>query len=300
MAVLTPDRTTETPVRRTGGALRGLAVATLVANIGIIVTGGLVRLTSSGLGCPTWPRCTPESFVTHPALGIHGAIEFGNRLLTFVLLIIAVLTLLAAVFHREDGRRRRDLIVLTAGLLFGIPFQGVIGGISVLTKLNPFVVALHLILSMVLVALSVWLVRLTWRARVTPVGTGRWTLTRLTWVALWVTVWLGTIVTGTGPHAGDANAPRTGFDGLLVTHVHAASVYVSVALTIVALIALRSRAAVLLLVIELAQGGIGFWQYFTGLPIQIVIFHLLGAAGTVALATNLALSVRRTRVPATP
>ena len=143
-------------------ALRRWAVVSLVMNIAIVVTGGLVRLTGSGLGCPTWPRCTEDSYVSHPQLGIHGAIEFGNRLFTLVLIIAAALTFVSAVLYREDGRPRRDLRWLTAGLAFGIPLQGVIGGISVLTQLNPYVVGLHLLLSMVLIALAVWLVRKTW------------------------------------------------------------------------------------------------------------------------------------------
>jgi len=104
-------------------------------------------LTGSGLGCPTWPKCTDESYVAHPALGVHGAIEFGNRLLTFVLIIAAVLTFVSALLYREDGRPRRDLRWLTAGMALGIPLQGVIGGITVLTQLNPYVVALHLVLA---------------------------------------------------------------------------------------------------------------------------------------------------------
>jgi cytochrome c oxidase assembly protein subunit 15 len=123
-------------------------------NIVIVVTGGLVRLTASGLGCPTWPRCTEDSYISHPELGIHGAIEFGNRLLTFVLILAAVLTFISALLYREDGRPRSDLRWLTGGLALGIPLQGVIGGIAVLTQLNPYIVALHLLLSMVLIALG--------------------------------------------------------------------------------------------------------------------------------------------------
>ena len=242
MAVLTDRRETMYGTGRRS-PLRGLAVAMLVANIGIILTGALVRLTSSGLGCPTWPRCDATSYTSHPALGIHGAIEFGNRLLTFVLLLIALATLVAALLHRENGRMRPRVCWLAGGLLFGIPLQGVVGGISVLTHLNPFVVALHLMLSMVLVALSVWLVRMTRHTERHLVSRAPFVLAKITWVAMWITVWLGTVVTGTGPHAGDANAPRTGFDGLLVTHLHASAVFVTVALTVVCVALLRSRAA---------------------------------------------------------
>ena len=131
-----------TRVVRGPRALPRWAIATLVANIGIVVTGGLVRLTGSGLGCPTWPRCTDDSFVSHPELGMHGAIEFGNRLLTFVLIIIAVLTFVSAALYRDPDRaarggRRRDLFWLAGGLALGIPAQGVIGGITVLTTSTP-------------------------------------------------------------------------------------------------------------------------------------------------------------------
>ena len=141
------------------------AIASLVANIGIVVTGGLVRLTGSGLGCPTWPRCTDESFVAHPALGSHGAIEFGNRLLTFVLIVIAVLTFVSAVFYRDPARsarggRRRDLFWLPAAWRWASPPRAS-SGASRAHRLNPYLVAVHLLLSMVLISLAVWLVRLS-------------------------------------------------------------------------------------------------------------------------------------------
>jgi heme a synthase len=135
--------------------LRPLAWATLVGNIAIVVTGGAVRLTGSGLGCPTWPRCTQQSFVPHGELGIHGAIEFGNRMVTFVLAAIAVATWVAAMRARP---RRRSLRVPATVLALGIPGQAVIGGVTVLTDLNPWVVSLHLLLSMVMITLSVVLV----------------------------------------------------------------------------------------------------------------------------------------------
>ncbi len=294
MAVLTSSETTPTALDRPSW-LRGLSVATLVANMGIILTGALVRLTSSGLGCPTWPRCDATSYTTRPALGIHGAIEFGNRLLTFVLLAIVVLTLISAWRYREGGRSRHDLRWLAAILVFGIPLQGVIGGISVLTELNPFVVALHLLASMGLVAVSVWLVRLVWHAERRPVPGRLYLLTRVTFVALWLAVWMGTLVTGSGPHAGDASAPRTGFSALTVTHVHTSVVYLTVALTIACLAFVRNKAGVWLLLILAVQAGIGFIQYYTGLPIGVVLLHLLGAASAMALGTNLLLSVSRVK-----
>lgn len=295
-----------TPVGRVLRVVRGpralarWSVASLVVNIVIVVTGALVRLTSSGLGCPTWPRCTADSYTSHPALGIHGAIEFGNRLLTFVLVIVAVLTWVAALLHRdperpERGGRRRDLRWIAAGLALGIPAQAVIGGISVLTKLNPFVVGLHLLVSMVLIALSVWLVRRSWGLAPQPVGRGASLAVRATFVAMWVAVWLGTIVTGSGPHAGDENAARNGLDGALVTHLHAATVYVVVATTLVALWLLRSRAAVLVLGVVVVQAVVGITQYELGLPVVLVMVHLLGASLATAASANLFLSVRRSR-----
>ena len=199
-------------------ALRRWAVVSLIMNVLIVVTGGLVRLTESGLGCPTWPRCTEDSYVSHPQLGIHGAIEFGNRLFTLVLVIAAALTFICALLYRENGKPRSDLRWLAGGLALGIPLQGVIGGIAVLTQLNPYVVGLHLLLSMVLIALAVWLVRKTWH--VTPVAASGLSLvlTRVTFVLMWLAIWLGTLVTGSGPHAGDENAPRNGLDGMLVAH----------------------------------------------------------------------------------
>jgi cytochrome c oxidase assembly protein subunit 15 len=281
-------------------ALRRWAVVTLIMNIVIVVTGGLVRLTGSGLGCPTWPRCTAASYVTHPQLGIHGAIEFGNRLLTLVLVVAAVLTFVSAMLYREDGRPRTDLRWLTGGLALGIPLQGVIGGIAVLTQLNPYVVGLHLLLSMVLIALSVWLVRKTWE--LVPAAASRLAViaTRITFVLMWLAIWLGTLVTGSGPHAGAESAPRNALDGMLLTRLHTSVVYATVAASVICFLLLRSRPVVLLLLVELVQVGIGMAQYQTGLPIRLVALHLLGASLAIATVTNLMLSVSRRSMGSSP
>ncbi len=288
-------------------ALRRWAVASLVANTVIVVTGALVRLTGSGLGCPTWPRCSETSYVTHPALGIHGAIEFGNRLLTFVLVIVALATWISALLHRDPpgpgqttGAKRRDHRWLAGGLLLGIPAQAIIGGITVLTGLNPFIVGVHLMVSMVLIALSVWLVRRTRSLSGRPASTLAVGLARATLALMVVTVAIGTLVTGSGPHSGDEFVGRTGFDGAFVTHVHAAAVYTTVAATLACLLLLRNRASVLLLGVEVLQAAIGLTQYHLGLPIGLVLLHLLGASLSVAAATNLALSVRRSATPPAP
>jgi cytochrome c oxidase assembly protein subunit 15 len=265
-------------------------------NVLIVATGGLVRLTGSGLGCPTWPRCTEDSYVTHPQLGIHGAIEFGNRLLTLVLVVAAVLTFVSALLYREHGRPRPDLRWLTGGLALGIPLQGVIGGLTVLTQLNPYVVGLHLLLSMVLIALSVLLVRKTWCLAAAEASGVSVVATRVVFVLMWLAVWLGTLLTGSGPHAGDEDAPRNALDGMLLTRLHSIVAYATVAATVACFVLLRSRAVVLLLLVELLQAGIGIAQYQLGVPIQLVALHLLGASLAIASATNLLLSVRR-RLP---
>ena len=281
-------------------ALRRWAVVSLIMNIVIVVTGGLVRLTGSGLGCPTWPKCTEDSYISHPQLGIHGAIEFGNRLLTLVLIVAAVLTFVSALLYKENGRPRPDLRWLAGGLALGIPLQGVIGGIAVLTQLNPYVVGLHFLLSMVLIALAVWLVRKTWH--LSPAGASRPSViaTRVAFVLLWLAVWLGTLVTGSGPHAGDENAPRNALDGMLLTRLHTSVVYATVAASVICFVLLRSRAVLLLLLVELVQVAIGIAQYQTGVPIWLVALHLLGASLAIATVTNLMLSVRRRPVAGAP
>lgn len=263
---------------------------TLVANVVIILTGGLVRLTGSGLGCPTWPRCTDDSFVPHRELGAHGLIEFGNRLLTYVLIAVVLATAVAVWRWAGTSRSLRQHAVVIA---LGIPLQGVVGGITVLTDLNPWIVAVHLLLSLVLVALSVWLVL---RVRGAPGRPADRRVRRLA-VALyglvWVAVYLGTVVTGSGPHAGDANAPRNGLAPETWSHIHAVAVYGLVAVTVALWWAVRStplrRAATVVLGLELAQGAVGFVQYWTGLPVPLVTVHLLGAAVLVAAATWLLL-----------
>ncbi len=268
-------------------------MATLVANAVIILTGGLVRLTGSGLGCPTWPRCTDNSFVPHAELGVHGIIEFSNRMLTYVLIAVVIATVV--VVWRWTGTSRS--LRWHAGLIAaGVPFQGVIGGISVLTDLNPWVVGLHLVFSMVLVSAATWLV-----LRVRPTGPTRASarvrgLAVTAYALSWAVVYLGTVVTGSGPHAGDANAPRNGLDPAVMSHVHASGVYLLIAVTLAAVLVARGttllRTAVVLLVVELAQGLIGLVQYYTGLPVVLVAAHLVGAAVLVAAATRLLIRSR--------
>ena len=282
------------PLQPTDHAVRWWAWAVLISNIGIVVTGALVRLTGSGLGCPTWPKCTDESFVPHQELGINGVIEFGNRLLTYVLIAVAIAAFIAIWRWAKTSRSLRQHM---AAIALGIPFQGVVGGITVLTDLNPWIVALHLILSMLLIAASVWLL-----ARVTDTTVdARHPLALIVYGLTWIAVYLGTVVTGSGPHAGDVKAPRNGLDPQVMSHVHAWVVYALVAATLLAAWQYRrtpaGRSALVLLGIELAQGVIGFVQYFNDLPIALVAIHLLGAAILVAAATHLLLS-DKSRTPA--
>ena len=268
--------------------------ASVVANIGIVVTGGAVRLTGSGLGCPTWPRCTDESFTPHGELEFHSAIEFGNRLLTFVLVAVAVLLFVAAL---RTGRR--ELVRLSVLLGLGIPMQAVIGGITVLTDLNSWIVSLHLLLSLGLVALSVRFLQVLDR----PVPPARGPAVALAWgvvATAWVVFYLGTIVTGAGPHPGDAATERNRLDPAQWSQLHADAVFLLLGLTIglvVTLLVQRAprpavQAALVLLGLELAQGTIGFVQYFTDLPVLLVGLHLLGAAVLSASVTWALLRVR--------
>lgn len=268
------------------------AWASLIANATLVLTGGLVRLTGSGLGCPTWPKCTDDSFVPHRALGINGVIEFGNRMLTYVLIAVAIATFIAVWRWSGADRSMRRLVILMG---LGIPFQGVIGGITVLTDLNPWIVSLHLLLSMALVAASVLLIVRVRGTGVEPVDAVHVWLVRTTYAVLWVVVYLGTIVTGSGPHAGDAKAPRNGLDPADISQLHTDAVFLLVGLTAGCWLALRAsapvaaRAALIVLVVELAQGLIGFVQYATDLPIALVAAHLVGAAILIAAGTHLLL-----------
>jgi cytochrome c oxidase assembly protein subunit 15 len=278
--------------------LRPLAWATLVANIGIVLTGGAVRLTGSGLGCPTWPRCTEDSYTPHGELDYHSAIEFGNRTLTFVLVAIAVATLVAGI-----ATARRDITWQVVLLFLGIPAQAVIGGITVRTDLNPWVVAFHLLVSLAIIGLAVRLL-FSLDGPLAPPRHG-W-VTRLAWATFaagWAVLYLGTVVTGSGPHAGDEDALRNGLDPRNTSQLHTDLVFLFVGLTIGLLFALlaaghrprAARAVAVLLVVEVAQGAIGFVQYATDLPVVLVGLHLLGAALISACMTWALLEVRHQR-----
>ncbi len=275
--------------------LRRVALASVVVNIGIVISGGAVRLTGSGLGCPTWPRCTETSYVTTPEMGIYGAIEFGNRVFTFVVGLVAVLGVVSAMLHKPRNRRVTTLAWL---VLLGIPAQAVLGGITVLTDLNPWVVGGHFLLSIAVLAAAYefWRAarRQTARAAaeparaIPPVLRGLAAVVTFTSAAVLVA---GTVVTGSGPHAGDAGARRTGLSPETVSQIHADLVFLLLGLAVATWFAMRAagvqpatvRSAWLIAII-LAQGAIGFVQYFTNLPEILVAAHMAGACA-VWLAT---------------
>jgi cytochrome c oxidase assembly protein subunit 15 len=317
----------------------------LATQILIVVTGGLVRLTASGLGCPTWPKCTDESLVSTPEMGIHGIIEFGNRLLTFVLLVIALLTF-ATIYRMHSAKRKlvlptvlffssvialvlslaalvayglvwpvialfvavfvavvgttiwfiqtanckepRGILVPSFGLGLGIIAQAVVGGITVLTELNSWVVGLHFLISSYLIALATLLV---FRAlpkqmgEVSPLNRAlRWPIAAVSVV----TIVIGVVVTGAGPHAGDIDTPRNGLDLEVWQHYHSYPGYLMAALILIALVAQARvstawssypfRALVILALVTASQATLGVVQARMGVPALLVGLHMLGAA----------------------
>jgi cytochrome c oxidase assembly protein subunit 15 len=269
--------------------VRRLGWATLLANIGIVVTGGAVRLSGSGLGCPTWPRCTDQSFTPHGALDLHSAIEFGNRTLTFVLTAIAVATFVSALSTGRADLRRLALL-----LALSVPAQALLGGVTVLTDLNPWAVSFHLLFSMGIISLAVLYVHRVDHPgqRTSLPSQPHVVLAWSTWAAAWAVLALGTVVTGSGPHAGDVKAPRNGLDPLQLSQLHADFVFLLVGLTVALVIVHPSRMTWTLLGVELAQGLIGFVQYFTDLPAVLVGCHLLGASLVAAAVTWVVIEVR--------
>ena len=264
----------------------------------LVLTGGAVRLTGSGLGCPTWPECTPGSYtpVPYQAEGqLHAWIEFGNRLLTFALLLSA---LIAVIYVLRTGRK--DLRSLAAVQVLGILGQGVLGGITVLTDLHPLPVAGHLLLSMLLIAgaASLYSRREAPQSKVAAPTKTISVLSQAHIAISFVVLILGTLVTGSGPHAGDEKTQRFGFDIRSVAILHADAVIFLVGLTIALLVAASvtqstKKAIYIFFAVTLAQGAIGYTQYFTGIPEILVAAHLAGATIFWIAAWRIRLSVVR-------
>jgi cytochrome c oxidase assembly protein subunit 15 len=267
----------------------------------IVFTGALVRITGSGLGCSTWPECTPGSYTPtpdQPEAPLHAWIEFGNRLLTFILLINALALMFTIL---KSGKR--ELRKLGALQILGILAQGVLGGITVLTALNPATVAAHFLLSIILIAGA-----LSLRQRAHGKSPIEITLiplvTKLIWLHLLLTSLVliaGTIVTGSGPHAGDSAAERFNLDSRTMAWIHADLVIALLGVSIALLIAIRlglagqarqvlSGRIQIFLIVALAQGGIGYIQYFTKLPEALVAAHIIGSIAVWLSAWNLFIS----------
>lgn len=282
-------------------ALLKLSTLMVFTQSAIVFTGALVRITGSGLGCSTWPECTPGSYTPtpdQPEAPLHAWIEFGNRLLTFVLLINALALMFTIL---KSGKR--ELRRLGALQILGILAQGVLGGITVLTALNPATVAAHFLLSIILIAGA-----LSLRQRAHGKSPIEITLiplvTKLIWLHLLLTSLVliaGTIVTGSGPHAGDSAAERFNLDSRTMAWIHAdlviALLGVSIALVIAIRLGLTGQARQVLsgriqifLIVALAQGGIGYIQYFTKLPEALVAAHIIGSIAVWLSAWNLFIS----------
>ena len=260
-----------TPVARLLLALQAL----------LVLTGGAVRVTGSGLGCPTWPECTADSYtpVAGQAEGaLHAWIEFGNRLLTFLLFFAAVAMMIVVL---RAGRK--DLRLLALSQIAGIFGQAILGGITVLTKLNPFSVASHFILSIILIAASHSLLIRSESERITEPQRSRY-LTIHT-LLTFIVIAAGTLVTGAGPHAGDSETPRLDIPVATVAAIHGYLVVALILLTIAGIYKRfnnfaddTQRYLTIMLAISLAQGVIGYAQYLLGVPEGLVAAHLLGSA----------------------
>ncbi|WP_243075137.1 heme A synthase [Microbacterium sp. SS28] len=272
---------------------RVLAWLVLISNIVIVGTGGLVRLTGSGMGCPNWPYCTGGSLIPTHELTWHSLIEFGNRTLTGVLIVIAALAFLSVVRFRQE---RPELFALTLANGLGIILQALVGGVIVWLHLPPSLVGIHFVISAALVANAAAYVCRVYGApgaRVRAVSRGYAILAYATSAAVAVTVLVGILLTGAGPHAGDAAASRNGLDPVLWQHIHAWPAYVTFGLTILLLIGARrtppqlrlTRSVGLLLLIELLQIAVGLWQARTGLPFLLVNIHMVLAVSLVAAMT---------------
>ncbi|KZE94132.1 Heme A synthase [Agromyces sp. NDB4Y10] len=271
--------------------VRVAAWLSFLAQTIIIATGGAVRLTGSGLGCPTWPLCTEDSLVSTPEMGIHGVIEFGNRLMTGVVGIVALLVLLSIWRLR---RERRDLWRLALVVVLGIVAQAVVGGITVWTGLNPFIVGFHYVASLLLVCVTAaYLVRLRTvpgpRVLAVPLWYAR--LAYASTVVLAVSIVFGVLTTASGPHSGDVNAGRTGYNAELLEHIHAWPGYALLVLTVALVIAARRRGlpvlgwSMVLLAVELVQIAVGLYQARNGLPPLLVGIHMVLAALMAATMT---------------
>ena len=293
------NRFTEWLPDRVDTRIRVFAWISFAVQTIIIGTGGAVRLTGSGLGCPTWPTCTPDSLVPTEELSYHSLIEFGNRMMTGVVGIVA---LVLVVLVWRIRRERRDLFALAFIVGAGVVAQAIVGGITVWTGLNPFIVGFHYVSSLLLVCVcAAFIVRMDATPGPRELAVPGWYagLTHATTGVLALTIVFGILTTGAGPHSGDAAAGRNGFEAELLEHVHAWPGYALLALTVALLIgAWRLRLptlrwTVVLLAAELVQIAVGLYQARNGLPPLAVGVHMVLAALTAATMTVVVLRLKR-------
>jgi cytochrome c oxidase assembly protein subunit 15 len=287
-----------TPDPRT---VRRAALAALVMAVVIVVTGGAVRLTGSGLGCPTWPKCTDDSLTATREMGVHGVIEFGNRMLTYVLCAAVGWAIIAA---RSQKPYRRDLTRLGWAQFWVVMGNAVLGGIVVLVGLNPYTVAAHFLLSTALIAVAAVMWHRTPEGDAVPRPLVGKAVRQLVWILVGVTVLLiavGTVVTGAGPHAGDSSkVARIPLNWETVTKLHAVLAWIVVTLTFALWFVLKAvdaprdplRRTRDLFLVLLAQGVIGYVQYFTDLPEVLVGAHMLGSCLVWIATLRVLLSLR--------
>ncbi len=280
------------------GRIRVVAWLSLVTEILIVGTGGAVRLTGSGLGCPTWPTCVAGSIVPTEEMGLHGVIEFANRTMTGLIGIIAIA---AVVLLWRLRTERKDLFTLAVILAAGVLAQALVGGVTVLTGLNPLIVGFHFTVSLIMVCIAAVLVHRVYlapgpRALVVPAGFAG--LAHATSFVVALTVLMGVLTTASGPHSGDADAGRTGFNAELLEHLHAWPGYATLVLTIVLLVvSVRGKLpvrsfVVALLVIELVQIVVGLLQANLGLPPLLVGLHMVLACILAAAMTAVVLNLK--------
>ncbi|WP_190132470.1 COX15/CtaA family protein [Streptomyces mashuensis] len=282
--------------------VRRAALGAVVMAVIIVVTGGAVRLTQSGLGCPTWPTCTEDSLTPTPAMGINGIIEFTNRMLTYVLCAVVGVAIVAA---RARAPHRRPLTRLGWAQFWVIASNGVIGGITVLTGLNPYVVASHFLAATTLLTIAVVMWHRTGEGDETPRDLVARPVRQLSWVLVAATALLivaGTVVTGSGKHAGDASKHihRIPLDWHQITQLHVDFVFVVLGLTIALWFVLRAvqapatavRRVAELLVVLLLQGVVGYVQYFNDSPEIVVGAHLFGSCLVWIAVLRVPLSLR--------
>lgn len=284
---------------RVDGRIRVFAWLSLIVQTTIIATGGAVRLTGSGLGCPTWPTCTADSLIPTEELDYHSLIEFGNRLMTGVVGIVA-LVLFVLVWRIR--RERRDLFTLAFIVGAGVVAQAIVGGITVWTGLNPFIVGFHYVSSLILVCVAAaFIVRMDATPGLRELAVPGWYagLTHATTAVLALTIVFGILTTGSGPHSGDAAAGRNGFDSELLEHVHAWPGYALLVLTLVLFVAAwRWKLSTfgwvgVLLAVEVVQVAVGLYQARNGLPPLAVGVHMVLAALTAAAMTVVVLRLKR-------